>query len=67
MNKKMDLTEQRDEWRNLAMQERQRANEAEAELAALRSSSWWQRHGGDLAFCVVAVMAAAAFFLFALR
>lgn len=71
-NKKMTITQQRDEWRNLALQERERANNAEAlaqtaiedreradrEVATLRSLTfWWEQHGHDIVFGLVALVA----------
>lgn len=69
--KKMTLTQQRDEWRNLALQERERANEAEgmrdtykadlyraeAELSGMRSwAARWERWRNDGVFVTVLLL-----------
>jgi thioesterase domain-containing protein len=75
-SKKMTTAQHRDEWRNLALQERERANNAEEmrdayfadleratrELDAARSwESRWERWRGDVTFVVVLIVVAFAF------
>ncbi len=74
--KKMTLAQQRDEWRSLALQERERANNAEGmrdtylvdlqratrELEAVRSwGARWERWRGDATFMAVLIVVAFVF------
>ncbi len=80
--KKMTLTQQRDEWRNLALQERERANEAEvmrdtykadlyradAELKSMRSwADRWERWRGDGVFVTVLIVVGSIFLFLVTR